>query len=113
MDLREDLDVAGEREHRPRRLAEHDARDVVRIRQHAVARRHAFGGQRLDAAEQLLVLELLVAEAHERFERDLVAEPVVAADLEDLGVDEALDEPEQVRVRSALDLAHEAPLGRA
>ena len=35
---------------------------------------------RLDAAEQLLVLELLVAEAHERLERDLVAEPVVAAE---------------------------------
>ena len=47
---------------------------------------------RLEAAEQLLVLELLVGEAHQRLERDLVAEPVVAADLEDLGADEALDQ---------------------
>ena len=62
----------------------------------------------LDAAEQLLVLELLVGEAHQRLERGLVAEPVVAAHLEDLGADEALDQAEDVGVGAALDLAHEA-----
>ena len=39
-----------------------------------VARGHVRGHQRFDAAEQLLVLELLVREADERLERDLVAE---------------------------------------
>jgi hypothetical protein len=34
--------------------------------------------------EQRLVLELFVAEANQRFQRGLVAEPVVAAQLEDL-----------------------------
>ena len=66
----------------------------------------------LDAAEQLLVLELLVAEAHQRLERDLVAEPVVAAHLEHLGGDEALDQAEYVGVGAALDLAQQALLVR-
>ena len=65
----------------------------------------------LDAAEELLVLELLVGEAHEGLERHLVAHPVVAAHLEDLGADEALDEAEHVGVGAALDLAEEALLG--
>jgi hypothetical protein len=67
----------------------------------------------VDPAEQRLVLELLVAEPHQRLERDLVAEPVLTADLEHLGVDEALDQAEQVGVGPALHLAHEALLGRA
>jgi hypothetical protein len=33
------------------------------------------------ASEHFLVLELLVAEAHQRFERDLIAQPVVTAHL--------------------------------
>ena len=68
------------------------------------------GDHRLDAAEQLLVLQLLVGEAHQRLERDLVAEPVVAADLEHLGADVALDQAEDVGVGAALDLAHQALL---
>ena len=70
------------------------------------------GGQALDAAEELLVLELLVGEAHQRLERDLVAEPVLAAHFEHLGADEALDQAEHVGVGAALDLAEEAPLVR-
>ena len=64
----------------------------------------------LDAAEELLVLELLVGEAHQRLERRLVAEPVVAADLEDLGADVALDQAEDVGVGAALDLAQQPSL---
>ena len=71
-----------QREHRPGRLAQHRAGDVVGLRQERVARGHADGGHALEAAEQLLVLQLLVGEAHQRLERDLVAEPVVAAELE-------------------------------
>jgi hypothetical protein len=51
------------------------------------------------------VLELLVGEAHERFERGLIGEPVVAAHLEHLRGDEPLDQPKHVRVRATLDLA--------
>ena len=57
------------------------------------------------------MLELLVGEAHERFERGLVAEPVIAADLEHLRADEALDEAEHVGVGAPLDLAQQAALG--
>ena len=70
----------------------------------------SLGHHRLDAAEQRLVLELLVGEADQRLERDLVAERVLAADLEHLGADEALDQAEQVRVGAALHLARAAAL---
>ena len=53
------------------------------------------------------MLQLLVAEPHQCLERDLVAEPVIVAQFEHLGVDEALDQPEDVGVGAALDLAHE------
>ena len=58
------------------------------------------------------MLQLLVAEPDQRLERDLVAEPVVAAQLEHLGADEALDQPEHVGVSAPLDLAEKDPLGR-
>ena len=56
------------------------------------------------------MLEFLVGEAHQRLERDLVAQPVVAADLQHLGADEALDQPEHVGVGAALHLREQALL---
>src|SRR4051794_10001338 len=56
------------------------------------------------------MLELLVAEAHQRFQRRLVAEEMLPADLEHLGVDEALDQPEHVGIRAPLHLAQEYAL---
>jgi hypothetical protein len=44
----------------------------------------------LQAAEELLVLELLFGQAQQRLQRDLVAERVVVADLERLLADVAL-----------------------
>ncbi len=82
-------------------------------RQERVALRHLRRGHLLEPAEQFLVLQLLVGEAHQRLERHLVAEPVVAADLEDLGADEALDQREHVGVGAALDLRQEPLLARA
>ena len=104
--LREQFDVERQPEHRPRRRTEHRRRDVVGLRQELVAGRHALARQLLQAAEHLLVLQFLVGEAHQGFQRDLVAEPVLAAHLEDLGADEALDQPEDVGVGAALDLRH-------
>jgi len=78
--------VAGQAEHGQRRLAEHERGDVVRLRQESIARGHAGSDERLDAAEELLVLQLLVGEAHERLERRLVAKRVRSHDLEHLGV---------------------------
>ena len=53
------------------------------------------------------MLQLLVAEAHQGLERNLIAEPVIAAQFQNLGIDEALDQPEDIGVGAALDLAHE------
>jgi hypothetical protein len=78
-----------------------------------VACGHAFGAHELDAAEELLVLDLLVAQAHECLQRRLVAERMLAADLEDLRADEALAQAEHVGVGARLDLAHEARLAFA
>ena len=106
--LGEELDVAGEAQHRPGRGAEHGLRHLVGLREERVGAGHAVRDHRLEAAEELLVLELLVGEAHEGLQRHLVAHPVVAAHLQDLGADEALDEAEHVGVGAALDLAEEA-----
>ena len=108
--LREQLDHAGEREHRPRRLAKDDRGHLVRLWQELISRRHARRDHRLDAPEQLLVLELLVGEPDERLQRNLVAEPVVAAHLQDLGADEAFDETEHVGVGPPLNLRQNSPL---
>ena len=64
----------------------------------------------LDAPEHLLVLDLLVAEADQRFQCGLIAEPVLAAHFQHLGGDEALDQAEDVGVGAALDLAQKALL---
>ena len=39
-----------------------------------------------NAAKQRLVLQLLVAEPYERLKRNLVAEPVIVAQFQDLGI---------------------------
>ena len=92
------------------RFAQHRLGDVVRLRQEGVAGGHALRDHRLHAAEQLLVLEFLVGKAHQCFERDLVAEPIFAAELQHLDADVALDQAEDVGVAAALDLAHQASL---
>jgi hypothetical protein len=67
---------------------------------------------RLDPPEQDLVLDLLVAEPHQGLQRILVAQRVLPAHVDQLGGDEAFDQAEDVGVGAALDLAHEAHLGR-
>jgi len=56
------------------------------------------------------MLELLVGQAHQRFERHLVAEPVAPADVQHLCADEALDEREHVGVGAALHLRVQPPV---
>ena len=58
------------------------------------------------------MLDLLVAEAHQRLQRILIAQGVVAADVEHLGGDEALDHSEHVGVRPALNLAQQPAVVR-
>ena len=70
-----------------------------------------MGDERLDAPEEFLVLELFVAETHQRLECHLVTEIVFARLVEDLRADEPLDQPEQVGIGTPLDLAQRAPLG--
>src|SRR5262249_2263997 len=109
--LNEELDVAGERDHGPGRLREHCAGYIVRVGHAAIAFRHVARDERLDAPEQLLGLDLLVAEAHHRLERHLIPEPVLARLVEYLRADESLDESEQVRIGSSLHLTQRALLG--
>jgi hypothetical protein len=87
-----------------------DARDSTRLGDADIAGLHPLRHHFLDAAEQRLVLELLVGEADDGLERGLVAERVLAADLEHLRGDEALDQAEQVRIGAALHLAQRAAL---
>ena len=55
--------------------------------------------------------QLLVAEAYQRLERVLVAQPIVAADFEQFCGNEALNQAEDIGVGAALDLAHQALFG--
>ena len=82
-------------------------RDGVGIDVEAIAVGQNVADHRVDAAEQRLVLQLLVAEPNQRLERNLVAEPMIVAQFQDLGIDEALDQPKDIGVGAALDLAHE------
>ena len=107
VELREQLDIQRQCQHRPCTLAEHGMGDGVGVDVEAIAVGQNVAEHRLDAAEQRLVLQLLVAEPDQRLERDLVAEPVIVAQFKDLGVDEALDQPKDIGVGAALDLAHE------
>ena len=100
----EQLDVARQRQHRPRGLRQHSGCNAVRVEDERVAGGHALGAHALDAAEQLLMLDLFVAEPHHRFQRVLIAQPVVAAHLEHLRRDKAFDQAEDVGVRTALNL---------
>src|SRR6186997_2567215 len=56
------------------------------------------------------MLDLVVGEAHQRFERKLVVEYVGPPLVEHLGADKPLDEPEDIGVRATLDLAEQARL---
>ena len=53
------------------------------------------------------MLQLFVGEAHQRFQRNLVTKPIILADFERLSADVALDQPEDVRVGSPIDLEQE------
>jgi hypothetical protein len=107
---REELDVAGEPEDGPGALAQHGVGDCVGLGHELVALGHALGHHRLEPAEELLVLQLLVGEAHERLEDDLVAQGMRSGDVDQLRADESLHEAEHVGVGASLDLADEALL---
>ena len=81
VELGEQLDIQRQRQHRPGALAEHGAGDVVGIDVEAIALGQHLADHRVDAAEQRLVLQFLVAEPNQRLECDLVAEPVIVAQL--------------------------------
>ena len=57
------------------------------------------------------MLELLVGEANQRLDHDLVAERVAARHFQHLRSDGALDRAEHVGIRATLDLADESLLG--
>jgi hypothetical protein len=50
------------------------------------------------------MFEFFVAEAHERLQRDLIPHPVILAEFENLGVDEAFDEAKYIRIGADLHL---------
>src|SRR6188768_615698 len=107
---REQLDVGSEREHGPCRLRKNGRRNLVGSGQESIASGHLFGREQLDPTEKLLMLELLLAETHEREDGILIAETVAPRELEHLGVDVPLDETEDVGVGPSLHPTGEATL---
>jgi hypothetical protein len=80
---------------------------VVGIDVEAIAVGQHLTDHRIDPAEQRLMLQLFIAEPDQRLERNLIAEPVIVAQFQNFGVDEALDQSKNVGIGTALDLAHE------
>jgi hypothetical protein len=109
VELRKELDVERQGQHRPRALAEHGVSDAIGVDVEAIAVGQHLANQRVDPAEQRLMFQLFIAEPDQRLERNLVPEPVIVAQFQDLGIDEALNEPEDVGIGTALDLADESP----
>ena len=81
--------------------------DAIGVDVEAIAVGQNLADHRVDAAEQRLMLQLLIAEPDQRLERNLVAEPVIVAQFQDLGVDEAFNQSKDVGIGTALDLTHE------
>ena len=105
--LGEQLDIQRQRQHRPGALAKNSVGDRVVIDVETITGGQDIADHRVDEAEQRLMLQLLVAEPYQRLQRDLVAEPVILAQLQHLGIDEALDQTEDIGVGATLDLADE------
>src|SRR5215469_8869746 len=109
VELGEQLDIKRQREHRPGTFAENGAGDGVVVDVEAIAGGQNVTDHRVDKTEQRLVLQLLVAEPYQRLECNLVAEPMILAQFQDLGIDEALDQTKDVGVSAALYLADVSP----
>src|SRR5262245_32128988 len=109
VELREQLDVESQRQHGPGTLAEHRMGNRIGVDVEAIAFGQNVTDHRVYAAEQRLVLQFLVAESDQRLESNLVTEPVIMAQLQDLGIDETLNQTKNIGVGAALDLAHEPP----
>jgi len=105
--LGEQLNIQRQSQHRPGALAKNSVGDRVVIDVEAITGGQDVADHRVDKAEQRLVLQLLVTEPYQRLERNLVAEPVILAQLQHLGIDEALDQTEDIGVGAALDMADE------
>lgn len=77
---------------------------MIWLGQEGVAVCHLALNHRLHASEQLLMLQLLIRQPHQRFERHLIAEGMMARKLQRLRADEPFDQREHVRVGPALYL---------
>ena len=77
--------------------------DTVGIDIEAIAGGQHLAEHHVDAAEQRLMLQLLIAEPDQRLERNLVTEPVIVAQFQDLGVDEAFNQSKDVGIGTASD----------
>src|SRR5262249_53582620 len=107
MELCEQLDIKRQGQNRPCALAEHGARDAIGVDVEAIAVGQNLTNHCVDPAEQRLMLQLFIAETNQSLECNLVAEPMIVAQFQDFGVDEALNEPKDVGIGTALDLTHE------
>src|SRR4029077_20784995 len=100
------LDIQRQRQHCPSTFAKYRVGRRIGIDVEAIAVRQHLVDHRVDATEQRLVLQLLVAESYECLKGNLVAGPVIFAQFQNLRIDETLDQPKDIGVGAALDLAH-------
>ena len=69
VELCEKLDIERQGQHRPCALPEHGMADAIGVDVEAIAVGQNLADHRVDAAEQRLMLQLLIAEPDQRLER--------------------------------------------
>ena len=109
----EELDVADEREHCPGRLAEHRARDVVRLRHEAVVPCISAPARRSMRRKSSWCLSSSSVKRTSASRAVWSPSQWSRLHFAHLRADEALDQSKHVGVGAPLDLAHEARLGGA
>lgn len=110
--LNKQLDMTGQRQHRPGAGRQYRARHIVWIGNLTISRWQLRTNHRLNAPEQLLMLDLVVGKAHQRFECELIVKDMGPTLIEHFGTDKTLDQAKNIRIGSTLNLAKQARLVR-
>src|SRR4029077_5515934 len=100
--LDKQFDMTGERQDSPCACGKHSSGHIVWISNSTIAVRHMRCNHHLHVPEQFLVLDLLVGEAHQAFQRELIAKYLGPTQVEHLRADEALHQPENVSIGPTL-----------
>ncbi|MNR31197.1 hypothetical protein D3C85_1486940 [compost metagenome] len=110
MRLYKQLDMTGERQHRPSAGRQYCTRHIIGIGHLTIPRWQVRTDHRLYTPEKLLVLDFVVGKTHQRFKCELIVKDMGPTLIEHFGTDEAFDQTKEIRISPALNLTEQARL---